>query len=70
MGHLPCLITIPNMPSIHKSKKKKGSGATYNSMKEYDNRLDARAKTYRKSEKNVSTEQYVNPMYFGHKKTT
>jgi hypothetical protein len=50
------------------SKAKKGSGPTHNSMKEYDQRLDARAKTYRKNEKNVSTPQYVDPMYFGHKK--
>ena len=51
-----------------KAKKNKGSGPTYNSLKEYDNRMDARAKTYRRNEKNLSTEQYVNPMYFGHKK--
>ena len=51
-----------------KAKKNKGSGPTYNSLKEYDDRMDARAKTYRKNEKNLSTEQYVNPMYFGHKK--
>lgn len=51
-----------------KSKKKKGTGPTYNSMKEYENRLDDRGKTYRKNEKNVVTEQYVNPMYFGHKR--
>jgi len=51
-----------------KAKKKKGTGATHNSLNEYDDRLDARAKTYRKNEKNMSNEQYVNPMYFGHKK--
>lgn len=51
-----------------KARKSKGSGPTYNSLKEYDDRMDARAKTYRKNEKNLSTEQYVNPMYFGHKK--
>jgi hypothetical protein len=51
-----------------KGKTKKNSGATYNSLKEYDARMDARAKTYRKNEKNVSTPQYVDPMYFGHKK--
>jgi hypothetical protein len=51
-----------------KAKKKKGTGPTYNSQKEYQDRLDDRGKTYRKNEKNVSTEQYVNPMYFGHKK--
>jgi hypothetical protein len=51
-----------------KAKTKKGTGPSHNSLKEYDDRMDARAKTYRKNEKNVSTEQYVNPMYFGHKK--
>ena len=51
-----------------KSKKKKGTGPTYNSQKQYQDRLDDRGKTYRKNEKNVVTEQYVNPMYFGHKK--
>jgi hypothetical protein len=51
-----------------KSKKKKGTGPTYNSQKEFQDRMDDRGKTYRKNEKNVVTEQYVNPMYFGHKK--
>ena len=64
--------SMPDYSSKHakhtKSKKKKGSGPTYNSMKEYDARMDDKGKTYRKNEKNVSTEQYVNPMYFGHKK--
>ena len=62
----------PDYSSKHskktKAKTKKGTGLTYNSLKEYDDRMDARGKTYRKNEKNVSTEQYVNPMYFGHKK--
>jgi hypothetical protein len=52
----------------HAAKKKKGNGPTYNSQKEFQDRMDARGKTYRKNEKNVSTEQYVNPMYFGHKR--
>ena len=52
-----------------KSKKKKGTGPTYNSQKEFQDRMDDRGKTYRQNEKNVSTEQYVNPMYFGHKKS-
>ena len=48
--------------------KKKGTGLTYNSLNEYNDRMDDRGKTYRKNEKNMSNEQYVNPMYFGHKK--
>lgn len=64
--------SMPDYSSRHskqtKAKKKKGSGPTYNSQKEFDDRMDARAKTYRKNEKNVSTPQYVDPMYFGHKK--
>lgn len=51
-----------------KVRKSKGDGPTYNSLKEYDARMDARSKTFRKNEKNMSTDQYVNPMYFGHKK--
>jgi len=64
--------SMPDYSSKHakhtKSKKKKGSGPTYNSQKEFQDRMDDRGKTYRKNEKNVVTEQYVNPMYFGHKK--
>ena len=64
--------SMPDNSASHtkhtKSKKKKGSGPTYNSQKEYQDRMDARGKTYRKNEKNVVTEQYINPMYFGHKK--
>ncbi|HMG89175.1 MAG TPA: hypothetical protein VK589_03920 [Chryseolinea sp.] len=51
-----------------KSKKKKGTGPTYNSQKEFQDRMDARGKTYRKNEKNMSTEQYTNPAFFGHKR--
>jgi hypothetical protein len=61
----------PDYSSKHAKQtkaKKKGTGPTYNSQKEFENRMDARAKTYRKNEKNVSTPQYVDPMYFGHKK--
>ena len=64
--------SMPDYSSKHakhtKSKKKKGSGPTYNSQKEFQDRMDDRGKTYRKNEKNVVTEQYVNPMYFGHKR--
>ena len=68
----PSSSSMPDYSTKHskhtKSKKKKGSGPTYNSQKEFQDRMDERGKTYRKNEKNVVTEQYVNPMYFGHKK--
>ena len=63
----------PAMPAVKQSKKalrkkSKSSGVTYNSQKEFEQRMDARAKTYRKNEKNMSTPQYVDPTYFGHKR--
>jgi len=52
----------------HSKKAKKGNGPTYNSQKEFQDRMDARGKTYRKNEKNLSTPQYSDPKYFGHKR--
>lgn len=49
-------------------KKEKSDGITYNSQKEFEDRMDARAKTYRKNEKYLMTPQYANPAYFGHKR--
>lgn len=55
--------------SVKKARKKgKSDGPTYNSEKEFAERMDARAKTYRKNEKYLMTPQYANPTYFGHKR--
>lgn len=51
-----------------KARKKESNGPTYNSQKEFADRMDARAKTYRKNEKYLMTPQYSNPTYFGHKR--
>jgi hypothetical protein len=55
----------------HKSvsrKREKSSGPTHNSQKEFENRMNARAKTNRKNEKMMSSPQYSDPAYFGHKR--
>jgi len=49
-------------------RKTKSTGATYNSQKEFEERMAARGKTYRKNEKMLMTPQYANPAYFGHKR--
>lgn len=63
----------PALPEVKESrketrKKTKSKGPTYNNEKEFYDRMDARAKTYRKNEKNMETPQYTNPAYFGHKR--
>lgn len=61
--------TNENRTTVKKVRKKeKSNGPTYNSEKEFADRMDARAKTYRKNEKNLMTPQYSNPAYFGHKR--
>ena len=63
--------SMPDNSAKHEKRaksRKKTTGATYNSQKEFQDRMDARAKTYRKNEKNMMTEQYTNPTYFGHKR--
>jgi hypothetical protein len=52
----------------HVRKKEKSNGPTYNSQKEFEERMEARSKTYRKNEKYLMTPQYSNPAYFGHKR--
>jgi len=52
----------------HSRKKEKSNGPTYDSQKEFDERMNAKAKTYRRNEKMLMTPQYSNPMYFGHKR--
>lgn len=51
----------------HKQKRKSG-GVTYNAQKEYEERMAARAKTYRYNERMLMKPQYANPAYFGHKR--
>ncbi len=57
------------IPEIREPKKKtKSNGPTYNSQKEFEQRMQARAKTNRRNEKLLMTPQYSNPLYFGHKR--
>lgn len=56
-------------PKVSERKqKKKPSGVTYNAQKEYEERMSARAKTYRYNERMLMKPQYANPAYFGHKR--
>lgn len=56
-------------PKIKEQKhRKKSSGITYNAQKEYEDRMSARAKTYRYNERMLMKPQYANPAYFGHKR--
>lgn len=58
------------MPEVREPKHKttKSAGPTYNSQKEFEQRMKARAKTNRRNEKLLMTPQFSNPLYFGHKK--
>lgn len=56
-----------NIPK-HARKRAESKGATYNSEKEYYERVEAFAKTRRKNEKMLMTPQYSDPSYFGHKR--
>ena len=49
-------------------KRKSGGGPTYNSEREYFERLEALEKTRVKNERMAEKPQYSNPMYFGHKR--
>ena len=64
--------SMPDYSAKHakhtKSKKKKGTGPTYDSQKQFQDRMDAKGKAFRKNEKNILTDQYTNPAYFGHKR--
>lgn len=56
-------------PKVKERKQsKKATGITYNAQKEYDDRMSARAKTYRYNERMLMKPQYANPAYFGHKR--
>lgn len=57
------------MPEVREPKKQtKTNGPTYNSQKEFEQRMKDRAKTNRRNEKLLMTPQYSNPLYFGHKR--
>ncbi len=49
-------------------KRTESKGPTYNSEKEYYERVEAFAKIRRKNEKMLMTPQYSDPSYFGHKR--
>lgn len=50
------------------SKKKKGSGPTYESERQYYERMADLNKAKRKNERLMETPQYSDPTYFGHKR--
>ena len=64
------LDPLPNEQHIPKQARKRADtkGPTYNSEKEYYDRVEAFAKTRRKNEKMLMTPQYSDPSYFGHKR--
>lgn len=49
-------------------KRAESKGPTYNSEKEYYERVEAFGKTRRKNERMLMTPQYSDPSYFGHKR--
>ena len=64
------LDPLPSDQKIPKHAQKRAGtkGATYNSEKEYYDRVEAFAKTRRKNEKMLMSPQYSDPSYFGHKR--
>ena len=54
-------------PKKSPRKVKKSNGPTYNGEREFQDRMDARAKTNRYNEKMMMKPQYSDPSYFGHK---
>ncbi|MEJ7647269.1 MAG: hypothetical protein WKF87_21925 [Chryseolinea sp.] len=58
----------PSFKPSHSGKRnKKSNGPTYNAQKEFEERMEARGKTYRKNEKMLMRRQFNDPSYFGHK---
>jgi hypothetical protein len=49
-------------------RKLDAKGPTYNGEKEFQERVEAFAKTRRKNERMLMTPQYSDPSYFGHKR--
>lgn len=64
------LDPLPKERHLPKQARKRveSKGPTYNSEKEYYERVEAFAKTRRKNEKMLMTPQYSDPSYFGHKR--
>lgn len=60
------VVAAPERATRHKEKKFKGP--THNAQKEFEQRMAARSKTYRRNERMLMTPQYSNPAYFGHKR--
>lgn len=59
--------------SKSKKKNKKNAYAKYEitmeqKVKEFEERMEANAKEYKKMQKEMQKPQYSDPMYFGHKK--
>ena len=64
----PGSANVPTVsPRLSGKKEKKSKGPTYNAQKEFEDRMQARAKTYRKNEKMLMRRQFNDPSYFGHK---
>lgn len=59
-----------SLPSVKKHRDGKNQFEKYHDVKveEYQKRMAAVAKKYRKMEKEMKKPQYSNPLYFGHKK--
>ena len=55
-------------PEQKKSKKSSSGETTYNSEKEYYDRMAALEKGRRKNERMLDNPQYSDPAYFGHKR--
>lgn len=54
--------------SSRKSKKKSNYKTQADLVKEYEERMEANAKRYKKEAKLAEKPQYSDPIYFGHKK--
>ena len=66
--------TLDPLPRDHRQppkearKRAASKGPTYNSEKEYYERVEDFSKTRRKNEKMLMSPQYSDPTYFGHKR--
>jgi hypothetical protein len=66
--------TLDPLPKVdrhipkHARKRVESKGPTYNSEREYYERVEAFGKTRRKNEKMMMSPQYSDPSYFGHKR--
>lgn len=61
-------LVAPKVKERKSKQRSKSDGITRNAQKEYDDRMAARAKTYRYNERMLMKPQYANPAYFGHKR--